>query len=110
MCSVDYACTVFHSNSLSMGAKESLTPHTTTHVWTNPLVEGLPSVPIGLTTHQVHIVQVAIINPRRACGARVTVVAVSLCVSAKRHLTSGASVRPEDAATYSTGNKGQKNL
>ena len=43
---------------------------------------------------------------------RVTVVVVSVCVyvcvSVKSHLTSGASVRRENAATYSAGNKGQK--
>ena len=49
-----------------------------------------------------------LINPRRACAARVTVVAVCVCVSVKSHLTSGASVRPENAVTYSTGNEGQK--
>ena len=53
-----------------------------------------------------------IINPRRACAARVTVVVVSVClsvcVSVKSHLTFGASVRPENAVTYSVGNKGQK--
>ena len=48
-----------------------------------------------------------IINPRRACAARVTVVG-SVCVSVKSHLTSGASVRPENAVTYSAGNEGQK--
>ena len=53
-------------------------------------------------------VGVSIFNPRRACAARVTVVAVSVCVSVWRHLTSGASVRPENAVTYSAGNKGQK--
>ena len=52
----------------------------------------------------VHIV---IINPRRACAARVTVVG-SVCLSVKSHLTSGASVRPENAVTYSAGNEGQK--
>ena len=53
-----------------------------------------------------------IINPRCACAARVTVVVVSVClcvcVSVKSHLTFGASVRPENAVTYSVGNKGQK--
>ena len=39
---------------------------------------------------------------------RVTVVVVSVCVSVKSHLTSGASVRRENAATYSAGNEGQK--
>ena len=44
--------------------------------------------------------------PRRACAARVTVVgSVCLC---KSHLTYGASVRPENAVTYSVGNEGQK--
>ena len=31
-----------------------------------------------------------------------------VCVSVKSHLTSGASVRPENAVTYSAGNEGQK--
>ena len=48
-----------------------------------------------------------IINPRRACAARVTVVG-SVCVSVKSHLTYGASVRPKNAVTYSAGNEGQK--
>ena len=47
------------------------------------------------------------VNPRRACAARVTVVG-SVCVSVKSHLTYGASVRPENAVTYSAGNEGQK--
>ena len=34
-------------------------------------------------------------------------VCVSVCVSFKSHLTYGASVRPENAVTYSAGNKGQ---
>ena len=53
----------------------------------------------------------SIINPRRACAARVTVVGsvcLSVCLSVKSHLTSGASVRPENAVTYSAGNEGQK--
>ena len=47
------------------------------------------------------------INPRRACAARVTVLG-SVCLSVKSHLTYGASVRPENAVTYSAGNEGQK--
>ena len=50
------------------------------------------------------------INPRRACTVRVTVVesaCVSVCLSVKSHLTYGASVRPEKAATHSAGNEGQ---
>ena len=34
---------------------------------------------------------------------------VCVCLSVKSHLTSGASVRPENSATYSVGNEGQKN-
>ena len=50
-----------------------------------------------------------IINPRRACAARVTpmCVCVCVCVSVNRHLTHGASVRPENAVTYSAGNESQ---
>ena len=48
----------------------------------------------------------SIFNPRRACAARVVV--GSVCVSVKSHLTYGASVRPENAVTYSAGNEGQK--
>ena len=33
---------------------------------------------------------------------------VCVCVSVKSHLTSGASVRPENTVTYSAGNGGQK--
>ena len=41
---------------------------------------------------------------------RITVVGLSVCVcvSVKSHLTSGASVRPENTVTYSAGNEGQK--
>ena len=35
-------------------------------------------------------------------------VSLSVCVSVKSHLTYGASVRPENAVTYSAGNEGQK--
>ena len=31
-----------------------------------------------------------------------------VCLSVKQHLTYGASVRPENAVTYSAGNEGQK--
>ena len=46
------------------------------------------------------------INPRRACAAKVTVLR-SVCLSVKSHLTYGASVRPENAVTYSACNEGQ---
>ena len=36
-------------------------------------------------------------------------VCLSVCVSVKSHLTSGASVRPENAVTYSAGNEGKNN-
>ena len=52
-----------------------------------------------------------IVNPRRACAARVTVVGfvcLCVCVSVKSHLTHRASVCPENAVTYSAGNEGQK--
>ena len=57
-----------------------------------------------------------LLNPRRACAARVTPSARMrsegycswVCVSVKSHLTYGASVRPENAVTYSAGNEGQK--
>ena len=35
-------------------------------------------------------------------------VCVCVCLSVKSHLTSGASVRPENPVTYSAGNGGQK--
>ena len=35
-------------------------------------------------------------------------VSVSVCQSVKSHLTSGASVHPENTVTYSAGNGGQK--
>ena len=35
-------------------------------------------------------------------------VCVCVCLSVKSYLTSGASVRPENAVTYSAGNEGQK--
>ena len=58
-----------------------------------------------------------IVNLRRACAARVTVVVLCVCVCVcvcvclfvcyKSHLTYEASVRPENAITYSAGNEGQ---
>ena len=55
---------------------------------------------------------VCIVNPRRTCAAKVTVVVVCVCVcvclSVKSHLTSGASVHPENAVTYSAGDEGEK--
>ena len=64
-------------------------------------------------------VYAALINPRHACAARVTVVgSVCVCVwggggggrggSVKSHLTSEVSVGPEITVTYSAGNGGQK--
>ena len=45
---------------------------------------------------------------RRRVTVVVLSVCVSVCLSVKSHLTSGASVRPENAVTYSQGNGGQK--
>ena len=45
------------------------------------------------------------LNPRRACAVRVTVVVVCVHLSVQSQLTFGASVHPENAVTYSTGNK-----
>ena len=44
--------------------------------------------------------------PRRRGSARLGL-CVCVCVSVKQHLTYGASVRPENAVTYSAGNEGQ---
>ena len=68
-----------------------------------PVSEGL-----ALSTGIPHgLVRDPIINPRCACAPRVTVVG-SVCLSVQSHLTYGASVRPENAVTYSAGNEGQK--
>ena len=50
-----------------------------------------------------------IVNPLHTC-TRVTVVVLSVCVylSVKLHLTSGVSVHPENAVTYSVDNLGRK--
>ena len=42
-------------------------------------------------------------------GSRRVCVCVSVCVSVKSHLTLEASLRPENAVTYSVGNEGQNN-
>ena len=49
-----------------------------------------------------------VINPRHTCAARVTCVCVCVyvCVSVKSHLTSEASVCPENTVTYPAGNEG----
>ena len=57
---------------------------------------------------------ITVINPQRACTARVTVVVVSVCVCVcvclliKSHLILEVSLRPENAVMYSVGNEGQK--
>ena len=53
----------------------------------------------------------SVINPRRACAARVTVVGsvcLSVCVSVTQHLTSPMFVRLTNDTTYLTDNEGQK--
>ena len=74
----------------------------------------MPCLSGGETTSRPNIYtfgRYLIINPRRAC-ARVTVVVVlvcvCVCVSVKSHLTSGASVSPENAVTNSAGGEGRK--
>ena len=75
-----------------------------------------PTLNIAQVFNDIHstlkYIKMGIINPRRACAARVTVVGLCVCVcvclSVKSHLTYGASVRPENAVTYSAGNEGQK--
>ena len=47
-----------------------------------------------------------VINPRRACAARVTVVG-SVCLSVTQHLTSRTFVCLTIGTTYSTGSEGQ---
>ena len=54
---------------------------------------GPPSLTLGAHAPEGY-------SSRRVC--------VFVCVSVKSHLTFGASVRRETAATYSAGNKGQK--
>ena len=49
----------------------------------------------------------SIINPGRACAARVTVVG-SVCLSVTLHLTSRMSVRLKNDTIYLTGTEGQK--
>ena len=50
-----------------------------------------------------------VINPRRACAARVTVVgSVRVCVSVTLHLTSRMSVRLKNDTIYLMGTEGQK--
>ena len=56
-------------------------------------------------TFQAKLQATCIINPQRACAARVG--PPSVCVPVSQQLTFGASVRPENDTTYSTGNEGQ---
>ena len=59
----------------------------------------------------VCLVCVSVINPRRACAARVTVVGsvcLCVCLSVTLHLTSRVFVRLTKDTTYLTGNEGQK--
>ena len=64
---------------------------------------------MGLSLLTTHTIPAILVNSRRACAARVTVVgSVCVCVSVKSHLTSGASARPKNTVTYSAGKGGQK--
>ena len=53
------------------------------------------------------IMNLRLINPRRACAARVTVVGF-VCVSVTLNLTSRVFVRLTQDTTYLTGNEGKK--
>ena len=55
----------------------------------------------------LHIILHEVINPRRACAARVTVVGF-VCLSVTLNLTSRVFVRLTKETTYLTGNEGQK--
>ena len=64
------------------------------------------------TTYHLSITHTfTFINPQRACAGGLLYlgqsVCLSVCVSVKSHLTSGASVRPENTVMYSVGG-GQK--
>ena len=85
--------------------------------------ESAYDLAMHVAKHQVQFVMVpllakphmhqgfCIINPRRACAARVTVVVmsvyVSVCLSVKSYLTLQASLLPENI-TYSAGDEGQE--
>ena len=63
----------------------------------------------------LYMYYMSVINPRRSCAARVTVVGsvcvcvcVCVCVSVTQHLTYRMFIRPTNDTTYLTGNKGQK--
>ena len=77
------------------------------------VVKTLPCAPcqkLSLFSILLYDNHFGVVNPRPAYAARVTVVVVSVCVwvSVKSHHTSGASVRPENAVTYSAGDEGRK--
>ena len=59
---------------------------------------GMSTIPL-ITTVLIIIILVLTLGAHAQRGRRLSV---------KSHLTSGASVRPENSATYSTGNEGQK--
>ena len=56
------------------------------------------------TETQIHNPIPIVVNPRRACAARVTVVGLFVC---PLHLTSRTFVRIAISTTYSTGSEGQ---
>ena len=62
-----------------------------------------------LLAHMITIRILGVINPRRACAARVTVVgSVCVCLSVTQHLASRTFIRPTNDMTYLTGDEGQK--
>ena len=49
-----------------------------------------------------------LINPRRACAARVTVLGLCVCVSVTQHLTFHVIVRATTILTFSMADEGRK--
>ena len=62
---------------------------------------------VRVPLHYCAALQCFLVNPRRACAARVTVVG-SVRLSVTQHLTSRTLVHLAIGTTYSTGSEGQK--
>ena len=92
---IAYAIAVQHEQRMCLGMQR--------HTHITLCKPGNNLIPISVPSQCSYI---CIVNPRRACAARVMVVG-SVCPFS--HLTSGVSVLPENAVTYSAGNEGQKN-
>ena len=109
--SIKQSISKLHFNiwSISGNHAQSVNSHPPTSLGTNTILQscdeaGISSLNLFSISQLFHL----FINPRRACAARVTVVVLCVCLSVKSHLIYGASVRPENAVTYSAGKEGQK--